>query len=391
MELKPYESSIIMGLVTANNSTPATAAPTPAIFPAKTSAKAGAKRPTKPKRSALDILRLQIPSHALLCPPSDYVDCRNPIEHITRDMVGCEPTLISLTFTGSMHGVGPNRNVVWTIPSEKVPHLGALTWPMIKSTQRTDVELQDVAGNIITASLFFSPKNWIDYKPGDTIRVLGRIKQFGRNLSLEIIKEVPSRAIDSIWSQYAGIQGQIAGERIEILVNSCVDNEDAYLACTAVILGETGLNEEKLMEACGTTPERGFQSCHQMLRALHRPNTVEEGKLALEYAKRITALGIQASALRHHLRHPHPKAPIPVSKNSVIKVMSALGFALTKGQQDVALQVTERLSQPKPLNALLSGDVGTGKTLAFLAPAVAAHLAGARVAIITPRTLLADQ
>lgn len=357
----------------------------------KATARTGTKGPAKPKRSAIDVLRLENPAHALLCPPADYIDCRNPIEHISSDLVGCEPAFFSLTYAGTMKGFDQNRKLVWSYPSDRVPHLGALTWPMIKSTRRTDIDLVDAAGRSITVSQFFSPKNWIDRKPGDKIQALGRIKQFGTNLSLEVIKEAPARAIGSIWAQYAGIPGQIAGERIEMLVNACVDSEDAYLACSALILGETGLDEEKLMESCGSTPQRGFDSSAQMLRALHRPSSVEEGRLALEYAKRITALGIQSSALRHHLRHPHPKAPLPVSKNSVIKVMASLGFPLTKGQQDVALQVTERLGQPKPLNALLSGDVGTGKTLAFLPPAIAAHLAGARVAIITPRTLLADQ
>lgn len=350
-----------------------------------------AKGPAKPKRSAIDVLRLENPAHALLCPPVDFIDCRNPIEHITSDLMGCEPAFFSLTYAGSMNGFDQNRKLVWSYPSERVPHLGALTWPMLKSTRRTDIDLKDLAGRSVTISQFFSPKNWVDRKPGDKIQALGRIKQFGPNLSLEVIKEAPERAIGTIWAQYAGIPGQIAGERIEMLVNASVDSENAYLACAAMILGETGLNDQTLMESCGSTPQRGFGSCVQMLRALHRPGSVEEGRLALEYAKRITALGIQSSALRHHLRHPHPKAPLPVSKNNVIKVMSSLGFPLTKGQQDVALQVTERLSQPKPLNALLSGDVGTGKTLAFLPPAVAAHLAGARVAIITPRTLLADQ
>lgn len=272
-----------------------------------------------------------------------------------------------------------------------IAHLSALTWPMLKATRRTDIELSDAAGRTIVVSQFYAPRNWADRKPGETVFALGRLKKFGSKLSLEIIKEAPARAVGKIWSQYAGIQGQIAGERIEALVNGSVDSDEAYLACAAVMQGETGLADDALMIACGSTQDRGFTSCIGLLRALHRPETVEEGRLALEYARRITALGIQASALRHHLRHPHPKAPLPVNKGSVVKVMSSLGFALTQGQQDVALQVTERLAQPKPLNALLSGDVGTGKTLAFLAPAVAAHLAGARVAIITPRTLLADQ
>lgn len=376
-----------MGLVTQDNK-PAFATP---IKPAAAKKPAGKKGPAKEKRSAIDVLRLENPSLALLCAPSDYLDCRTPIEHVSRDMVDSEPAFFSLTFTGRMQGFSKSNAPTWTIPSDEVPHLGALTWPMIKNTRRTDIDLTDVSGQPVTLGQFTSPKTWIDTKPGDRVNAFGRLKQYGRKLTLDVMRPVPSHAVGHIWTQYAGIAGQISGDRIEALVNGSVGNEEAYLACAAVVMGETGHSDADLMAACGTTNDRGFDSIVTTLRALHRPQSVDEGYLALEYAKRITALGIQASALRHHLRQPHPKAPLPINQASVCKVIAGLSMKLTKGQHDVALNVTERLGQPKPLNGLLSGDVGTGKTLAFLPPAVAAHLAGCRVAIITPRTLLADQ
>lgn len=375
-----------MGLVTQPSTEPSRR-PQPA--PAGKKATKGG--PAKEKRSALQVLRLETPALALLCPPADYLDCRDPIEHISRDMIEAEPAFFSLSFVGTLRGFNKSNALIWTIPSAEVPHLGALTWPMIKNTRRTDVDLLDLAGQAVTLGQFSSPKVWVDTQPGDKIHAIGRIKEYGRKLTFDLVKQVPAHAIGHIWAQYAGIPGQISGDRIEALVNGSVGNDEAYLTCSALMLGETGLGDAELMKACGSTAERGFESSISMLRALHRPQSVEQGRLALEYAKRITALGIQASALRHHVRQPHPKAPLPVNKLSVSKVIANLGVKLTNGQQEVAMSVTERLNHPRPLNGLLSGDVGTGKTLAFLPPAVAAHLAGSRVAIITPRTLLADQ
>jgi len=347
--------------------------------------------PKRAKKSALEVLRLGNPRHVLLCPPSDYIDCRTPIDRLGDEHIQEEPAIFRVTYQGTMRGFNDKRALIWTIPSERVPHIGALNWPLIKATKRTEIDLKDAGGQHLVTSQFFAPRNWVERKIGEEILAMGYLKRFGRNLSLEITKEAPPRAVGAIWAQYTGIQGQLAGERIESLVNASVDNEDAYLSCVASILGETGLNEAELMQACAGEHPVAFEGCSELLRALHRPQTVEQGRMALEYARRITALGIQASAIRHHTRHPHPKAPLPVNQAAAERVAASLSLVLTQGQKDVITQIVNRLAQPKPLNGLLSGDVGTGKTLAFLVPAVAAYQAGARVAIITPRTLLADQ
>ncbi|WP_432263437.1 helicase-related protein [Cupriavidus sp. TMH.W2] len=63
----------------------------------------------------------------------------------------------------------------------------------------------------------------------------------------------------------------------------------------------------------------------------------------------------------------------------------------TGDQERASAGIAAALQNSTPMNGLLCGDVGTGKTLAYLAPAVAAHQFGARVAILAPTSLLADQ
>jgi ATP-dependent DNA helicase RecG len=347
----------------------------------------GAKRA---KKSVLEVFRLEDPQHALLCPPADYVDCRNPIDVVGDDQISPDAALFKLTFTGNIRGFNDKRAEFWSVPST-IPHLGALGWPKIKATKRTEIEMQDSHGRPVYISFFRVPREWTERKKGEEVLAMGHLKRYGSKLTLDIQKEAPPRAVGTIWPQYAGIPGQIAGERIEIFVNTSIDNDMAHRKCMAVILGDTGKSDAELMDLCGSTEDSGFNSTLDVLRALHRPTSVEEGHLALEYAKRITALGIQASALRHHVRHPHPKAPLAINPQDVDRLIAHLPMPLTKGQRDVLNEAIQRMGNPKPMNALLSGDVGTGKTLAYLIPALAAHLAGYRVAIITPRTLLADQ
>lgn len=387
-----------MGLVTRANDEavavkarplpPGTRIATPTAKSANAKSGTGTKRP---KKSALEVLRLEDPQLALLCPPATYIDCRSPVTEVGGHMSSPDQALFQLTYTGRATGFGADKRVLWTMPSEQVPHLGALRWPQIKATKRTDIEMTDAGGRLVVISFFRVPREWADRRVGEPVLALGQLARYGSKLVLEVSKEAPERAIGKIWPQYAGIPGQIAGERIEFLVNACVDSESALRKCVANMLGETGMNDDELMAACGTTDDHGFASGIDVLRALHRPASVDEGELALEYAKRISAIGIQAAALRHHKRAPHPKAPLAINPADLTRILGMLDKQLTQGQREIVDEVIERLAQPKPLNGLLSGDVGTGKTLTFLVPAIAAHLAGARVAIITPRTLLADQ
>lgn len=69
----------------------------------------------------------------------------------------------------------------------------------------------------------------------------------------------------------------------------------------------------------------------------------------------------------------------------------ALPFSLTEDQQQVIAEILQDLGKTKPMNRLLQGDVGTGKTVVGLAAALQAILAGKQVAWLAPTELLAKQ
>jgi ATP-dependent DNA helicase RecG len=251
--------------------------------------------------------------------------------------------------------------------------------------------MRDAQGRVLQLSIFTPPTQWLDTQPGQRVLVTGELRQFGRDLTVSFDQRVPDSVHDGIWTRYMGIPGKVAGERVELLVAAASLDAAAARHCATLAMGVTGLREDVLMQACATASGRTFPSFSELLRALHKPSSVGEGHAALECARRISALGIQAAALRHHRRPAHPSAPLPVDPTDVERIAATLKHPLTQGQKDVVRTVTRRLGEPVPLSGLLSGDVGTGKTLAFLVPAIAAHLAGARVAIISPMKLLADQ
>jgi ATP-dependent DNA helicase RecG len=68
-----------------------------------------------------------------------------------------------------------------------------------------------------------------------------------------------------------------------------------------------------------------------------------------------------------------------------------LPFALTPAQQRVVNDILQDLQQPMPMNRLVQGDVGSGKTVVAVIAALAAIQSGYQVALMAPTEVLAEQ
>ncbi len=69
----------------------------------------------------------------------------------------------------------------------------------------------------------------------------------------------------------------------------------------------------------------------------------------------------------------------------------SLPFALTAAQRRVWQEIARDLARPHPMNRLLQGDVGSGKTAIALLAAVATAASGRQTALMAPTELLAEQ
>ena len=68
-----------------------------------------------------------------------------------------------------------------------------------------------------------------------------------------------------------------------------------------------------------------------------------------------------------------------------------LPFRLTGDQRRALKEIVEDLQRPQPMNRLLQGDVGSGKTIVALLAALVAMENGLQVAIMSPTEMLAEQ
>ena len=68
-----------------------------------------------------------------------------------------------------------------------------------------------------------------------------------------------------------------------------------------------------------------------------------------------------------------------------------LPFKLTPGQRPALKEIVDDMQRPQPMNRLLQGDVGAGKTIVALLAALVAMENGLQVAFMAPTEILAEQ
>ena len=103
-------------------------------------------------------------------------------------------------------------------------------------------------------------------------------------------------------------------------------------------------------------------------------------------------LAQQLSMRVHHRERGKRIAPgLAPQHRLTAQLMKSLPFALTGAQQKVYAEIGRDLAQPHPMQRLLLGDVGSGKTVVAALAALQAIENGYQVALMSPTEILAEQ
>jgi ATP-dependent DNA helicase RecG len=128
------------------------------------------------------------------------------------------------------------------------------------------------------------------------------------------------------------------------------------------------------------------------LRAMHFPESTEELELAKRRLGFEEVLELSLASLLNKYELLQDKAlSIPFDTEIVRTFVQSLPFTLTNGQRSVAYQLFQDMSKTQPMNRLMEGDVGSGKTVVATMAAVLALSEGYQVALMAPTELLARQ
>ena len=139
--------------------------------------------------------------------------------------------------------------------------------------------------------------------------------------------------------------------------------------------------------------ELGLISEDEALRAIHLSENEHERRLARERLTFDEGLGLQwALVARRHgeLSESGPPAP-PRSDGLAAQLLGRLPFQLTAGQREVLDVLSDGLAATRPMNRLLQGEVGSGKTIVAVLTMLQMVDAGYQCALLAPTEVLAAQ
>ena len=140
------------------------------------------------------------------------------------------------------------------------------------------------------------------------------------------------------------------------------------------------LNEYKLMGAYDATHE------------IHFPDNMNEFSRARNRLVFEELLTFQLALLSLKNQYDNEIRGIKYSKEvHMSDVINTLPFNLTKAQLRVLEEIDKDMESEKPMNRLLQGDVGSGKTIVAMIAAYKAVKSGYQAAIMAPTTILAIQ
>ncbi len=160
----------------------------------------------------------------------------------------------------------------------------------------------------------------------------------------------------------------------------------------------------KAVQLTDTLPTEFLQRLHlpdfaSSVKVLHNPppdileqDLLERTHPAWQRIKFDELLAQQLSMRAHHRKRQQRKAPALENKYNLInKLINSLPFSLTAAQDKVFSEIRADLQRTHPMQRLLQGDVGSGKTVVAALAALQAIESGYQVALMAPTEILAEQ
>lgn len=277
---------------------------------------------------------------------------------------------------GSIAAVKPDQ--IHTVRGEVV----AIDYVPGRSRGRFEATLSD--GTDKLALVWFN-QPWLRGKlnPGMTVRVRGRVKFFRNipqmaNPKWELLDGTEEQLTDEKFRPIYPATAKLSSERIGAIIDKHLDDAVAHIA---------EWYDPSLLD------KRQLIGRADAFRLIHRPRNLADAKNArrrLIYDElMLMQLGL---GLGKRLRDGRVTAPVMrADKLLDERIRQRFPFQLTSAQQTSIWEIVHDLRSGRPMNRLLQGDVGSGKTVVALYAMLVAVANKMQAAILAPTEVLAEQ
>ncbi len=245
--------------------------------------------------------------------------------------------------------------------------------------------LEDASGQLTLRFLHFYPSQIAALKVGTKLRVYGEIRHgfFGYEMVHPQCKAVGEKTVVAetltpVYPTTAGLTQPNIRKAIALAIKQDVMPETL----------PTGVYKSLNLPSFATS----IQALHNPTpdansNALETHATPEWRRLAFD-----ELLAQQLSMRKHYIKRRSIDAPaIAASQILVPQLLENLAFTLTLSQQKVVAEISHDLTCAHPMQRLLQGDVGSGKTIVACMAALQAIEHGWQVALMAPTEILAEQ
>jgi ATP-dependent DNA helicase RecG len=130
----------------------------------------------------------------------------------------------------------------------------------------------------------------------------------------------------------------------------------------------------------------------QALSAVHFPQSLEQAAAVRRQFALEEFFALQLNVCWRRARYHERQGRVLGTRTTLLKAFYAsLPFDLTNAQKRSIKEIVADLREPRPMNRLLQGDVGSGKTFVAMAAMLLAIDSGCQAALMAPTQILAEQ
>ena len=137
--------------------------------------------------------------------------------------------------------------------------------------------------------------------------------------------------------------------------------------------------------------DRGLLHRQEAFRAVHDPTTTEDFALGIATLRYEEAFVTQTAVLRDRMSAQTSSATACEETAMRDTLIASLPFSLTDGQSKVVQSISRDMAANRPMQRLLEGEVGSGKTVVAVCAMLLAVGSGHQAVVVAPTRVLADQ